>query len=193
MADYSEDQIIDSELGAMTNYDTGALFYDKVLNEASNHWDVDPIELQGMLDKIAYHESAHSMQSDIKQLSGGPGRGLFQFEVGEGQGGATAGNRLINFLKKEGSDIPDWLGSQVGASGLIDSLDASKLSPEQQKMLFLGNYRMHPDASLKGVNEGNLGDFWAKYHWAGPEYQKEERIASFEKCMKDYDGRKKNA
>ena len=34
-------------------------------------------------------------------------------------------------------------------------------------MLFLGNYRMHPDASLKGVNEGNLGDFWAKYHWAG--------------------------
>ena len=141
--------------------------YKDMLANLADRWGQTPESMEMLMNRIASHESAGTMDPSVHQYSGGPGRGLYQFEVGEGQGGATAGNRLINFLKKEGSDIPDWLGSQVGASGLIDSLDASKLSPEQQKMLFLGNYRMHPDASLKGVNEGNLGDFWAKYHWAG--------------------------
>ena len=56
-------------------------------------------------------------------------------------------------------------------------------------MLFMANVRYHPYASFKGLDNEGLPEWWAKYHWAGPEHQKEERIASFEKCMEYYDRR----
>jgi hypothetical protein len=142
--------------------------YKDMLLKESSRWGMPPEDLEAIMNRIASHESAGTMDASIHQTSGGPGRGLFQFEVGKEQGGATAGNRLLNYYSDIAqAEAPDWLTALVGSTGKIEDLDASKLSPEQQKMLFIGNYRMHPDASLKGVNEGNLGKFWADYHWAG--------------------------
>jgi hypothetical protein len=138
--------------------------YEEMLTDLGQRWDQTPESLENIMNRVAYHESAGTMNPEVQQYSGGPGRGLFQFEVGEGAGGATAGNRLMKYL---GGGAPDWLTSMVGPSGRIEDLDASQLTPEQQKMLFLGNYRQHPEASLKGVDDSNIGDFWGKYHWAG--------------------------
>lgn len=191
MADYSEDQIINAELGAMTNYDTGALFYDKVLNEASNHWDVDPIELQGMLDKIAYHESAHSMQPDIKQLSGGPGRGLFQFEIGQGQGGATAARRTFNYVQRVNQNggnmaVPDWVNeARVTQGGDITDFDASILDKNSQYTLMIANLRESPYVTKEVIsnikNNDDLAEFWLNAHWKGHDADQDGIISNTEK------------
>ena len=143
----------------------------------AEHWNMSPAQLENVMGDISYHESKND--ATIHQTSGGPGRGLFQFEVGDAQGGATAANRLISTL----GETPDWLAPHVDSSGSVKSIDASTLSPEQQKMLFLGNIRQHPEASLSGVNDDNVHDFWGKYHWAGDEQGSEAyntKIQSFQ-------------
>ena len=154
--------------------------YADLMNQMAEHWNMSPAQLENVMGDISYHESKND--ATIHQTSGGPGRGPFQFEIGNEQGGATASNRLINYLKKQKTDIPDWLQTHIDSSGKVKSIDASTLTPEQQKMLFLGNYRMHPEASLSGINDDNVHEFWGKYHWAGaapgtPEYH--EKIQSF--------------
>ena len=137
--------------------------YNELLGQLAERWETTPEHLENLMNRIAYHESGMTMDPTIKQYSGGPGRGLFQFEEGKEQGGATAANRLIETL----GETPDWLAPHVDASGRVMSIDASILTPEQQRMMFLGNYRQHPEASFKGVTEENLPEFWGKYHWAG--------------------------
>ena len=106
-----------------------------LLETASNKWLVDgeptPIDdIIKNMNKIAYHESAGTMDPTIHQYGGGPGRGLYQFEVGEDQGAATAAQRLITQL----GYTPEFL------EGFAESgYDASTLTPEQQQVLFLGN------------------------------------------------------
>jgi len=136
-------------------------------------------DLEEFMDRIAYHESKSDPK--CKQAGGGPGRGLFQFEEGVKEGGETAMNRLLRWFVENDRQAPQWTIIP------LNGVDASRLEPEAQKMLFMGNVRYHPYASFKGLNVKGLPEWWAKYHWAGPEHQKEERIASFEKCMKDYD------
>lgn len=150
--------------------------YDSLLQNMAERWDMTPAQLENVMGRISYHESKDDPY--VYQTSGGPGRGLFQFEEGDAQGGATAANRLITTL----GDTPDWLAPFVDSSGTVKSINAAKLTPEQQKMLFLGNYRQHPEASLKGVNDSNIHDFWGKYHWAGAPQGSEaynEKIQSF--------------
>ena len=54
-------------------------------------------------------------------------------------------------------------------------------------MLFLSNARRHPKASFKGVTEENLGErYWAPYHWAGAEQDREGHLASFATSMGAY-------
>ena len=100
-----------------------------------------------VMDAIGQHESKNI--TDRKQDSykivdnkpvryDGPGRGLFQFEVGEKEGGNTAINRTANFLKhntdKTIEDFPDlhhlWQGTSV---------DFSTLSKKDQEALFIGD------------------------------------------------------
>ena len=159
--------------------------YDYMLGNMCIRYEQTKDSLENIMDRIAYHES----KGDPKchQYGGGPGRGLFQFEEGVKEGGETAMNRLLRWFAKNSRLAPQWTNIP------LNGVDASKLEPKAQKMLFMGNVRCHPYASFKGLDDKGLPEWWAKYHWAGPEYQKEERIASFEKCMKDYDGRKKNA
>jgi hypothetical protein len=133
----------------------------------------DYIKLQ---DVIAFHETGARQRMSptaIQEVAGkdgnlersGVGRGLFMFEAGEGAGGITAVNRTYNEYKQAGLNIPSWLDDLYKEK----SLDASKLTADQQRILFLGNYLQHPKANLGDVVSGKMSyeDFWGKYHHAG--------------------------
>ena len=162
-----------------------------LLETASNQWLVDgePTLISDIIEnmnKIAYHESAGTMDPTIHQYEGGPGRGLYQFEVGEGQGASTAAQRLITQLGFE----PEFL------QGFAESgYDASKLTPEQQQILFLGNILQMPNkpngedrvlANFAGVDtDEELADYWAQYHHAGTELSSDEYNTMIEKFLSD--------
>lgn len=134
-----------------------------------------------LLDSIAYHESAGTMDPAIKQIGGGPGRGVYQFETGQNQGGITAVRRTKQYYEKLGQPVPKWLDK--ASTG--DSLDASTLSRSQQDALFLGNMRQHPKADFSKVWDGKetITDFWANYHWAGDPKDRKARVDSFSKHL----------
>ena len=148
-----------------------------LLETARSNWSVDgeqvtSEDILGNMDKIAFHESkniADAIQkSDNTDDGTGPGRGLFQFEVGEGKGAHTASRRLIKQL----GYTPDFL------KGFAESdYDVSSFTPEQQQMMFLGNILRMPNkaegegrvaANFAGVDtDEELADYWAQYHHAG--------------------------
>ena len=166
-----------------------------LLETAKNKWSVDGAELTeadilSNMNKIAFHESkniADAIQkSDNTDDGTGPGRGLYQFEIGEGQGAATAAQRLITQL----GYTPDFL------KGFAESnYDVSNLTPEQQQSLFLGNLLQMPNkpnaegrvgASFAGVDtDKELADYWAQYHHAGTKLGSEEQDAMVNKFLND--------
>ena len=155
--------------------------YTQMLVNISERYKQTAEFIEQIMDRISYHESRRDPQ--CKQLGGGPGRGLFQFELGPSEGGETGMNRLLRWFKANQVDAPDWtsISTKFG-------VDASELPSLGQNMLFMGNVRYHPKASFKGLTYKNLPLWWAKYHWAGPESQAEERIKSFQQSMNYYPG-----
>ena len=167
-------------IGLLMANNTSQSLLDSLLFTAEQNWGIDSEEIQEAMNKIAFHESKGNpsaiQQSDKTTTGIGPGRGLFQFEVGEDQGAHTAINRLTSQLKKENLAIPQFL------TGLDSSnYDISSLSPEQQQIIFLGNLLQTPDKTEKGYgparfedidNDGEisneeLAQYWAQYHQAG--------------------------
>lgn len=152
-----------------------------------------PQQYNKMMDYIAFHETGHKQRMDpkAKQISGneedgfydGPGRGLFQFEVGEKKGGNTAVNRTVRYFKDNNLAIPKWLNdASIGSAG-SKSVDVSDLSADQQKMLFLGYHKGHPVSDFSKVwsNEQTIQDFWAENHWAGDKENLTAKLALFNK------------
>lgn len=144
-------------------------------------------QYENFMNEVAYHESWGTMDPTIHQVKGGPGRGLYQFEEGNHAGGITAAKRLQNYLNKKGEKVPSWLKKATSSN----SLDASKLTTDQQSMLFLGNL-----IEKKGVDIGDLfngsktaADIWAKGHWAGPDKQLNTRLNSFNESLNSYNER----
>ena len=162
--------------------------YEELLNSVSSHYGSSPELLENSMDRIAYHESKGK---NVYQEGGGPGAGLFQYErtfkdddgVYGQAGGMTARNRLAGFF---GDNVPDWL-NQEGMNNPEIGFDASRLTPEQQKMLFLADKRMTPGVEMTPEHLSDLPKFWATSHWKGPESQYEDRTASFDRDMQDYD------
>ena len=138
--------------------------YNLMMKDIGDRYGMGNEGLDDIMNRISFHETGPGSRNDptTVQTGGGPGRGLFQFETGQGQGGATAMNRLQRWYKEQGMDVPEW--AKFDAS---QGVDASQLTPEQQKMMFMANVRYHPTASLKGVTGDNLSDFWQNYHYAG--------------------------
>jgi hypothetical protein len=137
--------------------------------------------IEQIMDRISYHESRRD--PECKQLGGGPGRGLFQFEQGPNQGGETAMNRLLRWFRYNQIDAPDW--TKISTKFGVDATEVPSLG---QNMLFMGNVRYHPKASFKNLTFPELPLWWAKYHWAGPDEQAEARIKSFQQSMNYYPG-----
>ena len=136
-----------------------------------------------LLDSIAYHESAGTVDPTIKQIGGGPGRGVYQFEEGTNAGGITAARRTKQYYNKIGRKVPKWLDTATST----DSLDVTTLNREQQDALFLGNMRQHPKADFSKVWKGEetITDFWANYHWAGDAKDRKARVRSFDHSLQD--------
>lgn len=134
-----------------------------------------------LLKSISFHESAGTNDPTIKQHGGGPGRGKYQFEEGIDAGGITAVRRTFTYYKDNKIPVPEWLAKAVKN----DSLDATKLSSEQQDILFLGNMKGHPKANFSKIwsGETTIEDFWADYHWAGDKKDRPSRINSFRNSM----------
>ena len=151
------------------NNDSKSLL-DSLVFTASEKWNMNPEQIMENMSKIAFHESKNvpsAVQVSNKTESGfGPGRGLFQFEVGEKQGAQTAINRLI--AQNKGA-TPSFL------KGISQSnYDVSSLTPEQQQSIFLGNLLQMPNvegkmpASFAGIDtDKELADYWAQHHHAG--------------------------
>ena len=113
------------------NNDSKSLL-DSLLFIASEKWNIEPEEIMENMNKIAFHESKSNpsaIQISDKTESGfGPGRGLFQFEIGKGQGANTAINRLIT--QNQGV-VPSFL------EGIAESnYDVSLLSLNNNKQYF---------------------------------------------------------
>ena len=149
-------------------------------------------EYEDLMNRIAFHETGaqQRMQPDAIQIVGGKksgvGRGLFQFEAGDGAGGITAVNRTYKEFKDNDMEIPSWLEDAYK----LKSLDASKLTAEQQKTLFIGNYLQHPKANLGDWRAGKISteQFWGKFHHAGGD---STNYDSFRSSMTAYDKPKK--
>ncbi len=125
-----------------------------------------------LMDKIGYHESRSNPKAS--QIGGGPGRGKYQFEVGDNRGGNTAVNRLRSYYNKNKLDIPKWVNDLPKSK----SLDASKLKGYQQDILFLVDKMEHPKADFSKVIKGEQStvDFWAQNHWSGHKKDREVRV-----------------
>ena len=153
--------------------------YNTMIEQFGDWWGQDQVGMEDLMDKIAHHESAGTMDSSIHQYGGGPGRGLFQYETGANQGGMTARNRLASWYEGQGIDTPDWLNQ-----GDMENIgfDASLLDEEQQKMLFLADKRYDETASLRPDKVKDTANWWAKHHWKGGEEGSDiynKRVSSF--------------
>tara|TARA_R100000654_G_scaffold22651_2_gene44887 strand:- start:7792 stop:8469 length:678 start_codon:yes stop_codon:yes gene_type:complete len=142
-----------------------------------------PDQYEKLMDYIAFHETGaeQRMKPNAVQITDdgkkdGAGRGLFMFEKGEKKGGNTAVNRTVNYFKEKNLPLPNWLRDLSLGSKESKSVDVKDLSPDQQKMLFLGFHRMHPKANFSKVwsGEESITDFWFKYHWAGKDKPQEK-------------------
>lgn len=146
---------------------------DSLLTIAENQWKIDREDLMEHMNKIAYVESLGKI--DAVQESGGPGRGMFQYEMGKNQAGQTAVKRLVELF----GSSPSFL------DGIVEKeFDFSGLSKEAQESLFLADKLKDLTASFKGVDtDEELKDFWFKEHYAGTDSTK---LDLFDRQLTDY-------
>jgi len=153
-----------------------------------------PQEYKDLMEYIAYHETGpvapglpdQRMKPDAKQwrnvdgkwTQDGTGKGLFMFESHENAGGNMASNYLAQILAAEGIEKPQWLNKIWEGK---KSVDASKLSEDQQKMLFLAYHRNHPRSNFSELWEGTKDrpSWWADYHWAGDKEKYDKHVKGF--------------
>jgi len=119
-------------------------------------------------DAVAFHESARTMDPAMKQIGGGPGRGLYQYEMNRspetgvrGSGEAnSAVKRTIKFLGSIEQPVPKWLSDLQG----VDA-DFTKLTQEQQKLILIadGLIDIGDFGDVIG-SESDFVDWWYKYH-----------------------------
>jgi hypothetical protein len=130
----------------------------------------NPYDFSAAADTIAYHES--SMDPQRLQMAGGPGRGAFQYDAPSAK---AASNRLKDLATYWNKPNPEW-------NTVEGTKDFSKLSIEQQKMLWLADKLMDKTVDLKslGMGEEPLKDFWADHHWRGADKDRNKRQLSFE-------------
>lgn len=129
---------------------------------------------------IAYHESDGTLDPNLKQYGGGPGRGMLQIE---GDSFKTYVQSSKNLFERIGKPVPEWLNNIPA-----DLTDARKLSGNQQKALFLYAMLQHPTADLGQVLSGeqSVEDFWIKNWWAGNPKDEAARRKAFRKSMKKF-------
>jgi len=138
---------------------------------------------EDMFGAVAFHEAGPAMNPAQRQVGGGPGRGLYQYEMDRtpetgviGSGGAnTAVKRTMTFLNQIDQEVPSWLNDLSK-----EDADFSKLTEKQQQLLLIGDHLL---------GRGDFGDvlqgkdafveWWRKHHYGGKDQ------ASVNKMKKD--------
>ena len=122
--------------------------------------------MEDLMYDIASTESGATYDPAIKQIGGGPGRGIFQYE---GPGGSNrakdALTRAVAYYNSSKTEkMPKWLSSYIKESNGV--YDFSKLTIPQQKALFLADYSQAKNIPFGDYMKGDISteDMWAKYH-----------------------------
>ena len=152
--------------------------FDTVLANVVKDKGGSPELYKDMLNKIAYHESAGTMDPKIKQYSGGPGRGKYQFEGKDGSNRIlSSAVRTKNYFRKIGAKVPKFVESIINKG----TEDATNLTSEQQDVLALADLRMKGGLDLKDYVTGKiqLEDIWADHWWAGSKDLRDKKVKSF--------------
>lgn len=145
-------------------------------------------QLNDLMMRISFHETGPNHRYDPMTIQGDdpnlPGRGLFQFEKGVSGPGITAVNRTVQYLKNNNMPIPGWLSEAYK----LKDLDATTLTPEQQKFIWIGDQLQRPGADLGLYFRGEMSpvDYWLQNHWGGSASQAPARMASFNESMSVY-------
>mgnify|MGYP003118098853 CR=1 FL=1 len=135
------------------------------------------------LDEHRYYVSQMETRGEnIAQASGGPGRGVYQYELAtDGGSGAakTAVQRYKNFYAHYNLEMPDEFKKE------LDSLDPNNpdfttLSLGMQREIFLADKeRGKLPADKLASGELSMEDAWLDYHWAGSAEEKENKRAYY--------------
>tara|TARA_Y100000310_G_C20294529_1_gene628718 strand:+ start:82 stop:648 length:567 start_codon:yes stop_codon:yes gene_type:complete len=152
---------------------------------------VNPAKMGRFLQLIMNIESYGG--KNISQDTGGPGEGLFQLEAGEGQGGWTRLNRAVLNLPKNLTPeklYNEWsaAGYKTVQTGKTGDFEATRLNEQEQIYLMAANIMMTEggreafDQWVYSGSEDDFLDWWAEYHWGGPE---DERKTKREEARKN--------
>ena len=167
--------------------------------------------IYNVINPMAWHESATTMDPAKVQFNDGPGRGMLQFEGRRGyrkviKGGVdedgqdlgktklgqdsfdTAIKRAKNFYTENNKRVPDWI------TGVKKGEDARSLTSNQQRALGLLNIKMQGTSDFKKLhknfNEDTLTNFWKKYHHKGSSKETKkvsnDRKENFKSLLKSF-------
>ena len=150
----------------------------KTIQQNRNWSDDETAILNSFANLVGYAESDN--QADRLQDSGGPGRGMYQYEIGESEGASTGRNRFFNFAKNNNINVPEEYLGLLGEQGPT-SIDFSKLPQDLQTAIFYADKAEHPEFKLNDLVSGKLSpeNAWADYHWAGDPKEKETKVDYF--------------
>lgn len=160
------------------------LILDYMINDISHEKGGNAELYHKLKDSIAYHESGHTMNPKAIQRGSGIGRGKYMFEGDKGSNRIlTSAKRTATYFKEKNKPIPEYIQNIIEKG----TGDASKLSSEQQDILFFGDLRMG-NLDLKDyVDEKiTLQDLWADYWWKGNSKDKDKRISQFNTSLEKY-------
>ena len=184
--------------------------YNKLLQDASNLSGMSTKDIEYAMDVIAYHEAGKAMNPAQKQWGGGPGRGLFQYELLPSKkhpkasgAGRKAMTSLYNYLggnygtaknpiAVEPSYLPGFLADHSPRHRKFKTrqpnvdVDASMLSGQQQKILFLAD--KIEDGSISQLKKKSLAGWWLDHHnTSAVTATRMKRMASFAGDHMHYD------
>lgn len=185
--------------------------YNNLLEEAVSLSGMSTKDIEYAMEVIAYHEAGKDMLPTQKQSGGGPGRGLFQYELRDWVGadgkrssgaGRVAMNRLYKYLggnyatekddrSLEPKYFPGFLMDHSPKNRFEhrqpdNDVDFSTLSENQQKILFLADKIQ--DGSISQLNKKSLAGWWLDHHNKSKgTATKFKRLASFKSDHIYYD------
>jgi hypothetical protein len=112
-----------------------------------------------------------SKGENIAQIGGGPGRGVYQYEMFDSGGSGAAKDAIVRyerFYKKYGAEMPQQFANELKNIDK-DNPDFTKLSPELQTDIFYADKEQKGGFPLDklGTPEFTHKDAWLKSHWAG--------------------------
>jgi hypothetical protein len=145
--------------------------YDILANEIAKEKGITRDQVNGVLYKIAWHETGKTLDPKQKQLGGGPGRGLYQYEPPSIK---TALSRMDNYLRKKGKTAPKWIAF------FKKNLDVTKLSPKRQSYLALIDMLERSNFNFKkaATTDKELAEQWGKGWQTGNSSKKKKKFLS---------------